>query len=196
MRPATLVEDNEFVRCNGEAEIISVKTTGNTIRNNRFRDCKGELVMRHGHHNTVTGNRFEGGSGGIRLSGHGHVVTGNDIRGCRGTGIRLYYGTPDLRHPASYLPVYDCVITGNTISECGEMGILVGDRKNAWYEDKKWAGPPWFANAVMECTVAPHHNRIADNTVAGRPGRLLKVEAAPDIRSRATRCARGRSPEL
>lgn len=180
LRPETIVEHNEFVRCNGEAEIISVKTSGNTIRNNRFRDNKGELVMRHGHSNVVTGNRFEGGSGGIRISGHGHVVTGNHVSGSRGSGIRLYYGTPDLKHPASYLPVYDCTITDNTIVGCGEAGILVGDRRNARYEDKKWAGPPWFGNAVMECTVAPDRNRITGNTVTGKPGRLIKVNEAPD----------------
>jgi poly(beta-D-mannuronate) lyase len=180
LRPETLVEDNEFVRCNGEAEIISVKTTGNTIRNNLFRDSKGELVMRHGHSNTVTGNRFEGGSGGIRLSGHAHVVTGNRMTGCRGTGIRLYYGTPDVKHPASYLPVYDCVITDNIIANCGVMGILVGDSKNAHHEDKKWVGRPWFANAVMDCTVAPYRNRIVNNTITGQAGKLLKVVDAPE----------------
>jgi poly(beta-D-mannuronate) lyase len=177
LRPETLVEDNEFVRCNGEAEIISVKTSGNIIRNNRFRDCKGELVMRHGHNNTITGNQFEGGSGGIRLSGQAHVVAGNAIIRCSGTGIRLYYGTPDVNHPASYLPVYDCVITDNTIVDCGKAGILVGDIKNAHYEDKKWASR---GNTVMDCTVAPYHNRIVHNTVTGAAGKLIKVEAAPE----------------
>lgn len=180
LRPETVVEDNDFIRCNGEAEIISVKTSGNTIRRNRFRDNQGELVMRHGHSNTVTDNRFDGGSGGIRLSGHGHVVTGNTITGCRGTGIRLYYGTPDTKHPASYLPVYDCVITHNLITDCGKAGILVGDAKNARHEDKKWAGKPWFANTVMECTVAPCRNRITENTVTGRKDLLIKIDGAPD----------------
>jgi poly(beta-D-mannuronate) lyase len=179
LRPETIVEDNEFVRCDGEAEIISVKTSGNVIRHNVFRDCRGELVMRHGHENTLVGNRFEGGSGGIRLSGHGHVVTGNTMTRCRGTGVRLLFGTPDLRHPASYLPVYDCVITDNTITDCGDAGILVGAAKNARHVDQKWAGRPWHANAVMECTVAPHRNRIAGNTVTGRTGRLIRVDEAP-----------------
>ncbi len=180
LRPETIVEDNEFVRCDGEAEIISVKTTGNTIRNNVFRDSRGELVMRHGNLNTVTGNRFEGGSGGIRLSGYGHVVTGNTMMNCRGTGIRLYYGTPDLKHPASYLPVHDCVITDNTIVNCGVAGILVGDSKNAHHKNEKWTGAPWFASAVMDCTVAPAKNRIANNTITGKPGKLIKVDDAPN----------------
>jgi poly(beta-D-mannuronate) lyase len=178
-RTETVVEENEFVHCDGEAEIISVKTSGNIIRNNVFRENKGEVVIRHGHGNTVTGNRFEGGTGGIRVSGHGHTVTGNTINGCRGTGIRLFYGTPDLTHPASYLPVYDCVISGNTITDCGTMGILVGDHKNAHLVDPKWAGSPWFSNAVQDCTVAPYSNRILSNTITGKAGCLLKSDDAP-----------------
>lgn len=174
-----VIEDNEFVRCNGEAEIISIKTSGNIIRNNLFRENKGELVMRHGHRNTMTGNRFEGGLGGIRLSGHGHVVTGNTFNGCRATGIRLYYGTPDLKQPASYLPVYDCVISNNTIIDCGKSGILVGDNKNAHHVDQKWAGPPWFGKAVQDCTIAPYNNRIVSNTITGKAGTLIKSDAAP-----------------
>jgi poly(beta-D-mannuronate) lyase len=178
-RTETVIEDNEFVRCNGEAEIISVKTSGNIVRNNVFRDNKGELVMRHGHSNTLTGNRFEGGSGGIRISGHGHIVTDNTISGCSGTGIRLYYGTPDLKHPASYLPVYDCVIRSNTIINCAKAGILVGDNKNAHLTNKKWTGTPWFASAVMDCTVAPYNNRIEHNTITGKADSLIKSDDAP-----------------
>lgn len=179
LRTGTLVADNEFIRCDGEAEIISVKTSGNLIRSNSFRECKGELVMRHGHSNTATGNRFEGGSGGIRVSGHAHLITDNFIRSTRGTGIQLYYGTPDLTHPAAYGPVFDCVIRGNTITDCAGTGILIGGNKNARYRQERWGGPPWFANPVMECTVAPYHNRVVSNTVAGKPGRLLKVNDAP-----------------
>lgn len=179
LRPETIIEDNEFVRCNGEAEIISVKTSGNIIRNNLFRENKGEVVMRHGHDNTVTGNRFEGGSGGIRVSGHGHVLLFNTINGCSSTGIRLYYGTPDVAHPASYLPVYDCTIRSNTIVNCAKAGILVGDNKNAHYQDEKWAKPPYSAKAVMDCTVAPYNNRIDHNTITGKEGALIQTADAP-----------------
>lgn len=178
LRTWTLIENNEFVRCDGEAEIISIKTSSNIIRSNLFRDNLGELVMRHGHENVINGNRFEGGSGGIRLSGHGHTVTSNVIRNCRSTGIRLYYGTPDLMHPASYLPVFDCIISNNTVLNCGK-GILIGDRKNASLKDAKWAGPPWFASSVQNCTVAPYHNRIVGNTITGKKGTLIVADDAP-----------------
>ena len=178
LRTWTLIENNEFVRCDGEAEIISIKTSSNIIRSNLFRNNRGELVMRHGHDNVINGNRFEGGSGGIRLSGHGHAVTDNVIRDCRSTGIRLYYGTPDLMHPASYLPVFDCVISNNTVLNCGE-GILIGDHKNASLKDAKWAGPPWFASSVQNCTVAPYSNRIVNNVLTGKAGTLIKSDDAP-----------------
>ena len=37
----TLIEYNLFERCNGEGEIISVKSNGNLLRRNTFRDCRG-----------------------------------------------------------------------------------------------------------------------------------------------------------
>lgn len=179
-RPATVVENNVFVRCDGEIEIISVKTTGNTIRNNVFRDCKGEVVMRHGHDNTAENNVFQGGSGGIRLSGHGHQVTNNVIAGCHGAGIRLYYGTSDTSHPASYLPVYKCRIANNVITNCAEAGIVIGDERDRHYEAQKWAGRPWFASATMDLTVAPRDNIIENNVLTGNAGVLMKVDHAPD----------------
>ncbi len=180
IRLETIVENNHFFRCNGEAEIISIKASGNIVRSNLFRDNNGELVIRHGHFNTLAGNHFEGGSGGIRVSGHGNVITANTIRNCRATGIRLYYGTPDLKHPASYLPVYDCLISSNLVENCAKTGILVGDQKNAVHTDSKWAGKPWFASAVQNCTIAPHNNTIFGNTIVGQAGRLLQLNDAPN----------------
>ncbi len=76
--------------------------------------------------------------------------------------------------------MHDCVITDNTIVNCGVAGILVGDSKNAHHKNEKWTGAPWFASAVMDCTVAPAKNRIANNTITGKPGKLIKVDDAPD----------------
>lgn len=176
----TLVENNLFLHCDGEDEIISVKSTGNTIRHNIFRDCRGEVVNRTGHENVYEGNRFENCNGGIRLSNHGHRVTDNLMIRCNETGIILYYGTPDTQHPAAYLPVYGCVITNNTIVDCGQFGIILGSNRNARHEQAFWAKAPYFANAVMECTIAPHENRIAKNIITGSKGVLLKLNETPD----------------
>lgn len=176
----TLVENNLFVRCDGEIEIISVKSSGNTIRNNLFRDCQGEVVNRTGHENVFEGNRFENCEGGIRLSNHGHRVTNNVMVRCKEAGIRLYYGTADTKHPAAYLPVYGCVITNNTIVDCDQFGIVVGIKRNAHHENLMWAKPPYNANAVMDCTIPPRENRIAKNIITGSGGILLKLEETPD----------------
>lgn len=176
----TLVENNLFLRCDGEDEIISVKSTGNVIRNNIFRDCKGEIVNRTGHENTFDGNRLENCNGGIRLSNHGHIVTNNVMIGCKETGIILYYGTPDTKHPAAYLPVYGCVVTNNTIVDCSQYGIILGPNRNARHVQEFWGKAPYFANKVMECTIAPHENRISKNIITGSKGVLLKLNETPD----------------
>jgi len=54
----SVIEDNLFIRCNGESEIISVKSNGNIIRRNTFRACAGSLVLRHGDDNVAIGNFF------------------------------------------------------------------------------------------------------------------------------------------
>ncbi|NQY33770.1 MAG: hypothetical protein HRT37_02145 [Alteromonadaceae bacterium] len=40
------MKENVFVRCNGEAAIISNKCAGNIYCRNVFNQCNGELVMR------------------------------------------------------------------------------------------------------------------------------------------------------
>ena len=54
----TVIEDNYFERANGEAEIISIKSNGNFVRRNIFKNCKGSLVLRHGDNNIVSENNF------------------------------------------------------------------------------------------------------------------------------------------
>ena len=77
----TIIEDNLFVRANGEAEIISIKSNGNIIRNNTFRACMGGLVLRHGHGNVATANVVladgEPKANGIRFQGSTQVVANN-----------------------------------------------------------------------------------------------------------------------
>jgi poly(beta-D-mannuronate) lyase len=105
----TLVEDNTFLRCNGEGEIISNKCSGNTYRRNTFLDCEGELVMRGGSYCVIEANRFMGCSGGIRLSGTHHTVKDNIILNSKGTGIRLLYGMTK-EQGGHYQAVSECLI--------------------------------------------------------------------------------------
>ena len=54
----TIIEENFFDRCNGEVEVISIKSSDNIIRNNRFWECEGVLALRHGDRNEACGNVF------------------------------------------------------------------------------------------------------------------------------------------
>jgi hypothetical protein len=92
-----LVENNLFEDCDGDPEIVSVKSCSNIIRNNTFRRCLGTLSLRHGHTSVVEGNFFFGdgktaqysgseiGCGGIRVYGMNHQIYNNYFEGLTGS---------------------------------------------------------------------------------------------------------------
>ena len=162
-----IVEDNTFLRCDGEAEIISNKSAGNIYRRNVFNQCKGELVMRGGQNCLIEANRFDSCSGGIRLCGTGHIVRDNVILNSRGTGIRLYFGmTKD--QGGHYQAAGSCLITNNTIVDAAKAGILLGDNR----------GRDWKEKGIQN--VAPQGNKILNNIIVGSAGDLLFVDHAPN----------------
>ena len=98
----SIIEKNLFEACDGETEIISVKTCGNIIRENLFYRSRGTLTLRHGNRNLAERNVFLGddkeGAGGIRIIGRDHRVVDNYFEGVSGTTgatIVIYTGIPD-----------------------------------------------------------------------------------------------------
>jgi len=157
--PKTFVSENTFTACNGENEVISNKSSGNSYTKNHFKNNDGELVMRGGHDCIISDNTFEGGTGGIRINGTGHLVTNNKITGIK-TAIRLMYGMAKGKTETGfYISASNCKITNNTISNA-DTGILVGDSKNAdWtgkFDVKKYPSP------VLQ-NVQPFDNEIYGN---------------------------------
>lgn len=120
----TVIEDNLFIRCNGESEIISVKSNGNLIRRNTFRASKGSLVLRHGDNNVVTGNYFfadgEKESGGVRLQGTGQVVANNYFQDLGQLGLGMMDGTPD----DLYIRVERAQILFNSFINCTKNFVI------------------------------------------------------------------------
>ena len=120
----TVIEDNLFERCNGEGEIISVKSNGNIVRRNTFHECRGSLVLRHGHRNQAVSNIFIGGketgSAGIRIQGLDQVVANNYFYGLK-YGVSMMNGTPD----DLYVRVERAKIIHNTVVNC-RRGLSVG----------------------------------------------------------------------
>lgn len=129
----TQITDNFFEHCDGEAEIISIKSCQNTIRNNLFKECQGSVVFRHGNFNTVENNVFLGnnkeGTGGVRLINKGQMVVNNYFYQCIGTGFRspltLMNGVPNS--PAiRYVAVSNAVLANNTFNNCSPMSFCEG----------------------------------------------------------------------
>lgn len=95
----TIVEHNLFEDCDGDPEIVSVKSCDNIIRHNTFIGSYGTLSLRHGNRNRVEGNYFFGNekpigtspagsdlyTGGIRIYGTDHVIINNYMEGLNGT---------------------------------------------------------------------------------------------------------------
>ncbi len=118
----TTVSENLFQRCDGEMEIISVKSGKNIISGNTFDECAGTLTLRHGNGNTVERNLFLGKNkketGGIRIYGVGHRIGGNVIIGTTGRAggaIALMCGNPNPK-PNEFQVAKDIQIAANLIA--------------------------------------------------------------------------------
>jgi poly(beta-D-mannuronate) lyase len=132
MVASCVVENNLFEKCDGEAECISNKSCKNIYRNNHFVGVSGTLTLRHGNDCLVENNVFLGngarGTGGVRVIGEGHVVTGNHFQDLSGEDERsamcFMMGIPDS--PANgYFQVKRARITNNRFLNC-EHNILIG----------------------------------------------------------------------
>lgn len=116
-RGDALVEYNLFVRCVGENELITNKSSGNTYRYNTFLDSPGcQLTLRHGNECVVYGNILRH-TDGLRIFGDRHQVFSNYFEG-NSIGIALGNGGAEVADGApltSHDRPDDCVITFNTL---------------------------------------------------------------------------------
>ncbi len=177
-KPEVTVENNTFIRCNGEAEIISNKCSGNIYRNNHFGNCKGAIVMRGGHECEISGNTFQGGIMGVRLSGTRHHVHNNEINNTE-VGILLLYGTGVEYEPAFYTAVSNCVIEKNIIFEPKKCGILIGDKKDATRLLNN-VGKHAMLDSVLRHIYPPVNNKFLSNTITADKGKHIIIDDAPD----------------
>lgn len=129
----TQITDNFFEHCDGETEIISIKSCRNYVRNNLFKECQGSVVLRHGNYNTVENNIFSGnnkqGTGGVRVINKGQWVVNNLFYKCRGEWFRsplsIMNGVPNS--PANrYVAVTESLIANNSFIESTPIGIGIG----------------------------------------------------------------------
>ena len=78
-----VVEHNLFVNCDGENEMIGIKSSDNTVRYNTIRRSRGYISLRAGRANRIHSNYILGegkeGTGGIRLFEDDHVIYNNYV---------------------------------------------------------------------------------------------------------------------
>lgn len=167
----TIVENNFFYSCDGEVEIISIKSCDNTIRKNVFYESQGSVVCRHGHRNTIESNAFIGNSksncGGVRIINQGHKIYNNFFQDLSGTGSRsalcvmmgifeMPTASTDLeKEPLNaYHRVKDVEISYNTFVNCANIDLgtetsYTYASSNSYYPSQKISG-----TLKPECTIA------------------------------------------
>jgi len=160
----TVIEDNLFENCDGEAEIISLKSCENTVRRNAFVSSAGTVTLRHGNRNRIEGNWFLGNgkprTGGVRVIGEGHVVVNNHFEGLTGKGgrstISVMNGVPDAPLN-SYWQVKGGTIAHNTMVDCVSLFDIA------------------FGAGGRGRVLAPMGVKIIANVVTAPPGKPIIV---------------------
>lgn len=161
----TVIESNLFEDCDGDPEIVSVKSNENVVRYNTFLTSQGVLSQRHGNRGAFYGNFFLGGgksgTGGIRIYGQDHTIYNNYFEGLTGSGydaaLQVDGGDVDTSGAlSSHWRVYRATIVHNTFVN-NVSNIEVG----ANYD------------------LAPVDSVIADNVVTGGEGKLFNEVRAP-----------------
>ncbi|KAK9761775.1 hypothetical protein K7432_013078 [Basidiobolus ranarum] len=99
------VQYNLFESCDGDPEIISVKSSKATIRYNTIRNSAGGIVLRNTDNSKVYCNVIDGknkkGSAGVRIHGTGHIVSNNLIYDIEGRTLALSPKRGDSHRAAS-----------------------------------------------------------------------------------------------
>ena len=161
----TVVESNLFERCDGDPEIVSVKSNDNIVRHNTFRASQGVLSQRHGNRGEFYGNFFFGegkaGIGGIRIYGQDHKIYNNYFEGLTGTGhdaaLQIDGGDVDTSGALNaHWRVYRATVVNNTFVN-NVSNIEIGANYN----------------------LAPVDSVIADNVITGSRGKLLNEVKKP-----------------
>lgn len=129
----TVIENNYFEKCNGETEIVSIKSGKNIIRGNVFLESKGSLTLRHGNGNLIERNIFLGNNvpetGGVRIINAEHKVVENYFQDLEGdkfrAGIAIMNGIYDS--PINrYHQVKNATIARNSFINVAHMELAVG----------------------------------------------------------------------
>lgn len=145
----TIIEHNLLENCNGEGELLGLKSGCNIIRHNTIVRSQGSISLRHGNENIVENNFILGDkvnrTGGIRIMGERHIIRNNYIEGIKGVRQALALIEGWENSPLhGYLQLKDITIEGNILVD-NEQGLIIGEYYNP---EKKQIMP--ILNAVIK----------------------------------------------
>lgn len=174
-----VVRKNLFVRCNGENEIVSNKSSFNNFEANTFRQCNGALVLRHGHHARVVGNFFFGDgardAGGVRVSDSHHVIANNYFQDLNGTEWNAAFSIlgGDKRSgdvSSGYQAVDGIAFINNSILHC-KQSILLSKAKGSREPTGSIANNLVYSSAspLITAELSPAGLNWVGNLFAGAP---------------------------
>jgi len=138
-----LIEYNLFEDCDGENEIMTVKTSNNEFSHNTFLNSMGSLSFRLGHDNKAENNYFYGTgestlvtdanyqTGGIRVYGENHTISHNYMQNLSGTSWRspILIDSGDVSDSSngnSHEAPTNVIVSDNTLVDNLGGGIYIG----------------------------------------------------------------------
>lgn len=124
---------NYFDRCSGEVEVLSIKSSDNSVTDNVFFECSGVLALRHGNRNKIYRNKFFGNdkseTGGLRVINAGHSIRDNYFQGVTGkrffAALAVMNGVPNSAINR-YHQVSGVDISNNIWVNCENISFGVG----------------------------------------------------------------------
>ena len=130
----TVIQNNLFHCCNGEVEVISIKSSENVISGNVLYECEGVLALRHGDRNIASGNLFIGNgvrnTGGIRVVGEDQQIYDNQFYSLAGerffSALALMNAVPNSL-PNRYIQVKGADIHDNLFVNCAALEFGTGN---------------------------------------------------------------------
>ncbi|MBE7169365.1 MAG: hypothetical protein INR73_02180 [Williamsia sp.] len=187
----TQMTDNYFEHCNGEVEVISVKSCDNVVRNNTFFECAGVVALRHGDRNLVEGNAFIGNhkpyTGGIRVINEGHTIRNNYFYALAGdrffAALAVMNGVPHSL-PNRYREVKDVVLQNNVWTDCDNVQLCVGsdNERTVVPQNVTFSGNSFYnknATAVYKAFDKTDGFHFTNNKAVLKPGAVLQKGFVP-----------------
>lgn len=97
-----------------EAEIVSIKSGGNTFYRNVFAWCRGYFSLRRENENVVDSNLFYHNTEGIWVYGENHLIINNIIEGVGRRGLNMRSGWIRENDGIEGRAAVSCIVANNT----------------------------------------------------------------------------------